>query len=172
MATGPLAKPNAHKWKSVQVLLKELLHIWLLNLLEAEKCNGVCSLVYSIKKNAYVPMVTDLFQTIYHKKVAILLKWNRKTKRVFEFVFLFDPQTYFQTQTTKWITGLLIWNLYTQKLNFPWTQRPKLRHLPLPCSSIHLQQMQDLLKESSNSICTPTARAGFSSKPLHKPLVQ
>lgn len=89
----------------MQVLPKELLHIWLLNILGAEKCNGVCSLEFSIRKNAYVPMVTDLFQTIYNKKVAILLKQNRKTKRAvggwFGFVFLFDPQTYFQTQTTK-----------------------------------------------------------------------
>lgn len=74
MATGSLAKPNAHTWNSVQVLARELLHMWLLNLLGPEKCNGVHLLLFSIKKNAYVPMVTDLFQTIYNKKVAILLK--------------------------------------------------------------------------------------------------
>lgn len=80
MATGSLAKPNAHTWNSVQVLARELLHMWLLNLLGPEKCNGVHLLLFSIKKNAYVPMVTDLFRTIYNKKVAILLKRNKKPR--------------------------------------------------------------------------------------------
>lgn len=53
---------------TTQVLPRVLLHIHLLNLPGAEKflstCNGVYSLVFSIKKNAYTPMIIVLFLTI------------------------------------------------------------------------------------------------------------